>query len=174
MSLQRTDTGETSQPLRELQEMNERTRQETENALLKEALAISNEKSNDLIKQQNKLIAELRADIAGTESSLTDSVDRAVKEMQAETSKTERMRFELNGEVKKTISATVCDMKAEILKNVDSALNETKTQLAEAAKEIQRQKERMRGESKLRRFLLWAAPILLFVESVLLVVLLLR
>lgn len=65
-------------------------------------------------------------------------------------------------------------MKAEILKNVDFALAETKTQLAEAAKEIQRQKEQMRGESKLRGFLLWATPILLFVESVLLVVLLLR
>lgn len=174
MSLQRTDTGETSQPLRELQELNERTRQETENALLKEALAISNEKSNDLIRQQNKLIAELRADIAATEYSLTDNVNRAVKEMQAEASRTERMRFELNGEVRKTISATVCDMKAEILKNVDSALAETKTELTATAKEIQRQKERMRGESKLRRFILWSAPILLFVESVLIVVLLLR
>ena len=114
---------------------------------------MSHEKSNNLIERQNKLVAELRSDIAATEYSLTDTVNRAVKEIQAETSKTERMRYELNGEIRKTISITVCDMKAEILKSVDSALAETKKELTATAKEIAKQRKQLDIEGGFRKFL---------------------
>ena len=51
-------TGQQSKPLSELQRINEERRQQTENGLLKEALAISNEKCNSLIERQNMLVKD--------------------------------------------------------------------------------------------------------------------
>lgn len=155
----------------ELQELNERTRQETENALLKEALAISNEKSNDLIRQQNKLVAELRADIATTEYSLTDTVKRAVKEMQSATAKTERLNLEIAAQVRKTVSTSVNELKAEIAAGVNETLSKVKTKMERTEKEIARQRERLRVEGRLRKFFFWATPFLLLAQTIAIIIL---
>ena len=65
-------------------------------------------------------------------------------------------------------------MKAEILKSVDSALAETKTELTATAKEIEKQRKRLDIEGGFRKFLFWATPILLFAQCVLTAILLIR
>lgn len=65
MSLKNMETGQTATPLAMLQEMNEQDRQHIKTDLLKEALAISNEKCNKLIEMQNKLIEEIAGGYGG-------------------------------------------------------------------------------------------------------------
>ena len=57
------ETGQAATPLEQLQKINEIRKAETENGLLKEALAISNEKCNGLISKQNMLIADLTTSV---------------------------------------------------------------------------------------------------------------
>ena len=118
MSLKNMETGQTATPLTMLQEMNEQDRQHIKTDLLKEALAISNEKCNKLIEMQNKLIEEMRANMAVTEYDLTTTVDKAVREIKTETAKTEKLNESIGIQVKKAVSTSVNDMKAEMLINV--------------------------------------------------------
>ena len=90
MALPNIKTGQTATPLQQLQEINEERRQQTENGLLKEALAISNERCNTLVSLQNTLILDLTAsvnEIKGDNSfyakRLGESVQTAVREMRA-------------------------------------------------------------------------------------------
>ena len=59
MSLTRTDTGQTATPIAELEKRSNAYRDMTDNQLLREALAKSNERCNDLIERQNTLIEDL-------------------------------------------------------------------------------------------------------------------
>ena len=74
--------------------------------------------------------------------------------------------------VKSEIGRTVADAKAHALEQVDETLSEIKEQLKSTAKEIEREREDMRMESGFRKFMFWATPVLLFVQSVLLAILL--
>lgn len=119
------ETGQTATPLTMLQEMNEQDRQHIKTDLLKEALAISNEKCNKLIETQNKLIEEMRADMAVTEYDLTTTVDKAVREIKMETAKTEKLNESIGIQVKKAVSTSVNDMKVEMIINVRETLSKT-------------------------------------------------
>ena len=85
MPLQRTDTGETAAPLQQLQERNIIRVEQTDNALLKEALAVSNEKCNSLIKEQNTLVKEIRTGMSSLEMNLRYKITEAVIQMEKET-----------------------------------------------------------------------------------------
>lgn len=134
MSLKNMETGQTATPLAMLQEMNEQDRQHIKTDLLKEALAISNEKCNKLIEMQNKLIEEMRADMAATEYSLTTTVDKAVREIKMETAKTEKLNVSIGIQVKKAVSTSVNDMKAEMLINVRETLSKTQEEIRKTEK----------------------------------------
>ena len=170
MSLKNMETGQTATPLAMLQEMNEQDRQHIKTDLLKEALAISNEKCNKLIETQNKLIEEMRADMAATEYDLTTTVDKAVREIKTETAKTEKLNESIGIQVKKAVSTSVNEMKAEMLINVRDTLSKTQEEIRKTEKEMEQLRENIRFESGFRKFLLWLTPALLVVQTIVLAI----
>ena len=171
--MERKDTGATPVPLMRLQEMNEKDKQEIQTALLKEALAISNERSNSLIEQQNKLIEGMRSDIAMTEFELTETTEKAVREIKATAAKSERLNESIEAQVRKAVLTSANELKAEILASADKALTETREELKKTEKQIQKQREDMRMESGFRKFLFWATPVLLLAQTIALIIALL-
>ena len=165
MALPNIKTGQTATPLQQLQEINEERRQQTENGLLKEALAISNERSNSLIEQQNKLIEGMRSDIAMTEFELTETTEKAVREIKATAAKTERLNENIAMQVGKAVLTSANDMKAEMLLSVKETLSKTQEEIKQTEKAIEKQREDMRMESGFRKFLFWATPVLLLAQT---------
>ena len=165
MALPNIKTGQTATPLQQLQEINEEQRQQTENGLLKEALAISNERSNSLIEQQNKLIEGMRSDIAMTEFELTETTEKAVREIKATAAKTERLNENIAMQVRKAVLTSANDMKAEMLLSVKETLSKTQEEIKQTEKAIEKQREDMRMESGFRKFLFWATPVLLLAQT---------
>lgn len=156
-----------------LQEMNEKDKQEIQTALLKEALAISNERSNSLIERQNKLIEGMRSDIAITEFELTETTEKAVREIKATAAKTERLNESIAMQVRKAVLTSANELKAEILASTDKALTETREEMKKTEKQIQKQREDMRIESGFHKFLFWATPVLLLAQTIVLIIALL-
>ena len=171
--MERKDTGETPAPLMRLQEMNEKDKKDIQTALLKEALAISNERSNSLIERQNKLIEGMRSDIAMTEFELTETTEKAVREIKATAAKTERLNESIAMQVRKAVLTSANELKAEILASADKALTETREELKKTEKQIQKQREDMRMESGFRKFLFWAMPVFLLTQTIVLIIALL-
>ena len=171
--MERKDTGGTPAPLMRLQEMNEKDKQEIQKALLKEALAISNERSNSLIERQNKLIEGMRSDIAMTEFELTETTEKAVREIKATAAKSERLNESIEAQVRKAVLTSANELKAEILASADKALTETREELKNTEKQIHKQREDMRMESGFRKFLFWAMPVFLLTQTIVLIIALL-
>ena len=165
MALPNIKTGQTATPLQQLQEINEERRLQTENGLLKEALAISNERSNSLIEQQNKLIEGMRSDIAMTEFELMETTEKAVREIKTSAAKTERLNENIAMQVRKAVLTSANDMKAEMLLSVKETLSKTQEEIKQTEKAIEKQREDMRMESGFRKFLFWATPVLLLAQT---------
>lgn len=156
-----------------LQEMNEKDKKDIQTALLKEALAISNERSNSLIEQQNKLIEGMRSDIAMAEFELTETTEKAVREIKATAAKAERLNENIAMQVRKAVLTSANDMKAEVLLSVKETLSKTQEEIKQTAKAIEKQREDMRMESGFRKFLFWTTPILLLAQTIVLIIALL-
>ena len=156
-----------------LQEMNEKDKKDIQTALLKEALAISNERSNSLIEQQNKLIEGMRSDIAMAEFELTETTEKAVREIKATAAKTERLNENIAMQVGKAVLTSANELKAEVLSSVKETLSKTQEEIKKTDKAIEKQREDMRMESGFRKFLFWATPILLFAQTIMLIIALL-
>ena len=156
-----------------LQEMNEKDKQEIQTALLKEALAISNERSNSLIERQNKLIEDIHSNITLMGMDLTITIDKAVQAIRAEKEKTEKLNENIAMQVRKAVSTSANDMKAEMLLSVKDILSKTQEEIRKTEKSIEKQREDMRMESGFRKFLFWATPILLLVQTIVLIIALL-
>ena len=179
MSLKNLETGKTATPLEQLQKLNEIRRAETENGLLKEALAISNETCNGLISKQNMLIADLTTSVNEIKSDNSfylkrqnENVQSAVKEIREITQDERKFKAEVSQTIKSEIAQTVAEAKVHALEQVDETLSEIKEQLKSTAEEIERERKDMRIERGFRKFMFWATPVLLFVQSVLLAILL--
>ena len=179
MSLKNMETGQAATPLEQLQKINEIRRAETENGLLKEALAISNEKCNGLISKQNMLIADLTTSVNEIKSDnsfyakkLSENVQSAIREIREITQDERKFKAEVSQTIKSEIGRTVADAKAHALEQVDETLSEIKEQLKSTAKEIEREREDMKLIHGVRKFMFWATPVLLLVQSVLLAILL--
>ena len=180
MALKNLETGQAATPLEQLQKINEIRRAETENGLLKEALAISNEKCNGLISKQNTLIADLTTSVNVIESNndyyvkkLRESVQSAVKEICEITQDERKFKAEVSQSIKSEIGRTVADAKAHALEQVDETLSEIKEQLKTTAKEIEREREDMKLVHGFRKFLFWATPVLLLAQPIALIIALL-
>ena len=156
-----------------LQEMNEKDKQEIQTALLKEALAISNERSNSLIERQNKLIEDIHSNITLMGMDLTITIDKAVQAIRAEKEKTEKLNENIAMQVRKVVSTSANDMKAEMLLSVKDILSKTQEEIRKTEKSIEKQREDMRMESGFRKFLFWATPILLLAQTIVLIIALL-
>ena len=165
MALKNLETGQAATPLEKLQKINEVRRTETENGLLKEALAISNERSNSLIEQQNKLIEGMRSDIAMTKFELMETTEKAVRDIKTSAAKTERLNENIAMQVRKAVLTSANDMKAEMLLSVKETLSKTQEEIKQTEKAIEKQREDMRMESGFRKFLFWATPVLLLAQT---------
>ena len=174
-------TGQQSKPLSELQRINEERRQQTENGLLKEALAISNEKCNSLIERQNMLVKDLTESVSEIKSDnsfyakmLGESVQTAVREMRGITQGERQFKAEISQTIKREIAISVNEAKDYALKQVDETLTEVREQLKTTAKEIERERNDMKIERGLRKFMFWATPILLLAQTFAILFLILR
>ena len=175
------ETGQTATPLEQLQKINEIRRAETENGLLKEALAISNEKCNGLISKQNMLIEdlttsvnEIKSDNSNYAKKLNENVQNAVEEIREITQDERKFKAEISQTIKSEIGRTVAEAKAHALEQVDETLSEIKERLKSTAKEIEREREDMKLVHGVRKFMFWATPVLLFVQTITLIFLLLN
>ena len=167
--------------MEQLQKINEIRKAETENGLLKEALAISNEKCNGLISKQNMLIADLTTSVNEIKSDnsfylkkQSENVQNAVEEIREITQDERKFKAEISQTVKSEIGRTVADAKAHALEQVDETLSEIKEQLKTTAKEIEREREDMKLVHGVRKFMFWATPVLLLVQTITLIFLLLN
>ena len=113
MSLINRETVTTATPLQQLQEVNQNKKAELESGLLNEALAISNEKCNDLISRQNTLITVLTEKVknvsVGNEQNVSDlqeSVSCAVSEMKNLQDKTRTLNRTIATEINQAIKRT--------------------------------------------------------------------
>ena len=165
-------TGQQSKLLAELQRINEERRQQTENGLLKEALTISNERCNTLVSLQNTLILDLTESVNEIKSdngfyakNLSESVQAAVREMRGITQDERLFKAEVSRTIKSEITRTVAESKDYALKQVDETLAEVREQLKTTAKEIEHERNDMKLEHGFRKFLFWAAPILLLAQT---------
>ena len=172
MALPNIKTGQTATPLQQLQEINEERRQQTENGLLKEALAISNERCNTLVSLQNTLILDLTQSVNEIKSDnsfyakrLSESVQGAVKEIREIAQDERKLKSEVSQTIKSEIAQTVAEAKAHALKQVDETLDEVRRQLKATAQEIERERGDMKIEHGFRKFLFWATPVLLLAQT---------
>ena len=172
MALPNIKTGQTATPLQQLQEINEERRLQTENGLLKEALAISNERCNTLVSLQNTLILDLTAsvnEIKGDSGNyakrLSENVQSAVREIREITQDERKFKAELSQTIKSEITQTVAEAKNYALEQVDETLEEVRQQLKATAREIERERSDMKIERGFRKFLFWATPILLLAQT---------
>ena len=172
MALPNIKTGQTAAPLQQLQEINEERRQQTENGLLKEALAISNERCNTLVSLQNTLILDLTENVNEIKNDnsfyakkLSESMQSAVKEIREITQDERKFKAEVSQTIKSEITQTVAEAKNYALKQVDETLTEVREQLKATAQEIERERGEMKIEHGFRKFLFWATPILLLAQT---------
>ena len=181
MSLNRIDTGEAAPPLAQLQEMNEQKRTDLESSLLKEALAISNDKCNSLIGKQNTLIEGLTSTVSNLESEndwnvnkLRETISNAVSEiknLQAETrSLNNRVATETSQAIKRTTTTMENELQKTIAVQSGAVFAEVKKELDESKRLLESTREELRLQRGFRKFLFWATPILLLVQTVALIV----
>ena len=151
MSLTRTDTGQTAKPLEQLQEINESKRKELEDNLLKEALAISNEKCNSLIDRQNALIEDLTSTVEQVRKNNDEfqmkiryhalaALDRTTQLVEQE----REFKKQVSQEIAEAMKATADDVTIYAKCEMDKFTEEVKRQIAESAKEIEKQREEMK------------------------------
>ena len=177
MSLTRTDTGQAATPLEQIQEMNERKRLETENALLKEALMISNEKCNALIDRQNALIEDLtstveqvRRDNLENRVEIKRNLNTAVQEIRQITQEERQFKAEISSLTEKAMRISLNDILDCTKNGIEIATSVMNKQIAESAKEIEKQREEMRVQGGFRKFLFWATPILLVAQTIAIII----
>ena len=172
MALPNIKTGQTATSLQQLQEINEERRQQTENGLLKEALAISNERCNTLVSLQNTLILgltasvnEIKSDSGNYAKKLSESVQSAVMEIREIAQDERKFKAEVSQTIKSEITQTVAEAKAHALEQVDETLDKVRQQLKATAQEIERERGDMELVHGFRKFLFWATPVLLLAQT---------
>lgn len=106
----------------ELQRINEQRRTETENGLLKEALAISNENCKSLIERQNTLVADLTESVNEIKNDngfyvkrLDENVRNTVREIREITQEEREFKAEVSQTIKNEITRSVNEAKGYVL-----------------------------------------------------------
>ena len=180
MAVPNIKPGQPATPLQQLQELNEERRQQTENGLLKEALAISNERCNTLVSLQNTLILDLTASVNEIKSDnsfyakrLSEGVQSAVREIREIAQDERKFKAEVSQTIKSEIAQTVAEAKNYALERVDETLDEVRQQLKTSAQEIERERGDMKLVHGFRKFLFWVTPVLLLAQTIVLIIALL-
>ena len=179
MSLKRTDTGEAATPLSQLQEMNEEKKADLENSLLKEALAISNEKCNSLIERQNTLVEGLTTQVERVkesndwhEAQLESNTNRAIREIRQITESERTFKEQVGKEISAAARAVASEATGYVREQIDKSTQEARKELSACAEELSRQRREFQTQGLFRKILFWATPALLLVQTVILAFLL--
>ena len=188
------------------QELCEEVRQFTaqaREALLQQALAVSNEKCNSLISMQNVRIAELTQQVRSVEwqnelheRKLREDVERLSKDVKESN---RQLLNNLNGTLQK-ITTTVTGIESQVntatekatdaatktlnervnkaadnaVKKMDEQAKSLSQKVEEVEREVEKAKDEIRHESGFRKFFFWATPILLLAQAAISVFLLLK
>ena len=187
----------------ELCEEVKRLTAETREALLEQALAVSNEKCNGLILQLNARVTDLTRQVRSVKwmneelaSSLKDDAEKLTKEMKEENrNMLASMRITLQRitetvtkiqEIVNTTMAKATDEAGELLKEgvteaaddaafiIDEHSKALTKKVEELQKEVNKAREDIRLERGFRKFFFWLTPALLLLQSVMTAMLLLR
>jgi len=190
-------------PAAELCEEVKRLTAETREALLEQALAVSNEKCNGLILQLNARVTDLTRQVRSIKwmneelaSSLKDDAEKLTKEMKEENrNMLASMRITLQRitetvtkiqEIVNTTMAKATDEAGELLKErvteaadsaaetLDEYAKSMKKKVEALEKEVERAKDDIRFERGFRKFFFWVTPVLMLAQCVMTAILLLR
>ena len=176
---------------------------EVREALLQQALAVSNEKCNNLISRLNALTEDLtqqvknvRSSVNGLEWNLKEENDILLKKMKQQAEKAseslrekvqelKNLSIQIQAEVS-TATAKATDKASEIfvkrfnevaekaLQKIDEQANEIQKKVNAASKEIDGVKDDIHFERGFRKFMFWATPVLLLVQTIITAFLLLK
>lgn len=190
-------------PAAELCEEVKRLTAETREALLEQALVVSNEKCNGLILQLNARVMDLTRQVRSVKwmneelaSSLKDDAEKLTKEMKEENrNMLASMRITLQRitetvtkiqEIVNTTMAKATDEAGELLKErvteaadsaaetLDEYAKSMKKKVEALEKEVERAKDDIRFERGFRKFFFWVTPVLMLAQCVMTAILLLR
>ena len=187
----------------ELCEEVKRLTAETREALLEQALAVSNEKCNALISRLNARVEDLTQQVRSVKwmneelaSSLKDDAEKLTKEMKEENrNMLASMRITLQRitetvtkiqEIVNTTMAKATDEATALLKErialaaddasevIDAHAKELTKKVQSLEKEVDKAKEEIYYERGFRKFFFWLTPVLLLAQGIMTVILLLR
>lgn len=149
----------------------------TQGGLLQKALALSNEKCNNLVSRLNVQVLDLKLKVNDlTENNrkfvngLKENVESVTRRLERLTVNQTEMRERVTKEVQmataRAIELTITDFQ----KKIDESAKQVGVQLKETEKEIMKLKEDVSFERGFRRFLFWATPALLLVQSIIMII----
>ena len=149
----------------------------TQGGLLQKALALSNEKCNNLVSRLNVQVLDLKLKVndltennAKFVNGLKENVESVTRRLERLTVNQTEMRERVTKEVQtataRAIELTITDFQ----KKIDESAKQVGVQLKETEKEIMKLKEDVSFERGFRRFLFWATPALLLVQSIIMII----
>ena len=149
----------------------------TQGGLLQKALALSNEKCNNLVSRLNVQVLDLKLKVndltennAKFVNGLKENVESVTRRLERltfnQTEMTERVTKEVQTATARAIELTITDFQ----KKIDESAKQVGVQLNETENEIIRLKEDVSFERGFRKFLFWATPALLLVQSIIMII----
>ena len=153
----------------------------TQGGLFQKALALSNEKCNNLIRQQTLLIEDLTRQVKNVKESnyenvrnLTDKVESVTKRLETLINQQATMKAETVQEVQRVADNVIKEGIDLFSAKVSETTEEVKDKLKDTENEIEQAKSDIHFERGFRKFLFWATPILLAFQTAISIFLLLR
>ena len=190
-------------PALELCEEVKRLTAEAREAMLLKSLAVSNEQCNDLVLRLNVRVEELTQQVKNVElynerleRKLKESVEKLIDDVKRSNHRlAKEIEFSLNQiteavtEIERLVSTAMgkaIDSATKLLNDrvkdatdmavakINEGAEGLNKELRKTKEEIQKQREEMQVEGGFRKFMFWATPILLFAQSIVMTLLLLR
>ena len=153
----------------------------TQGGLFQKALALSNEKCNNLIRQQTLLIEDLTRQVKNVKESncenvrnLTDKVESVTRRLETLINQQATMKAETVQEVQRVADKVIKEGIDLFSAKVSETTEEVKDKLKDTENEIEQAKTDIHFERGFRKFLFWATPILLAFQTAISIFLLLR
>lgn len=153
----------------------------TQGGLFQKALALSNEKCNNLIRQQTLLIEDLTRQVKNVKESnyenvrnLTDKVESVTRRLETLINQQATMKAETVQEVQRVADNVIKEGIDLFSAKVSETTEEVKDKLKDVENEIEQAKSDIHFERGFRKFLFWATPILLAFQTAISIFLLLR
>lgn len=190
-------------PAQELCEQVDLFTAEARESLLQKALAVSNEKCNGLILRLNVLIEELTRQVKSVKLSVYDvevrmkeyneivlgrmkfQAENMLNELKEKVRELKELSTQIQAEVsiataratdeaEKVLTERINEMADDVIQKVNASTAVITEKVKTAEQELSRVKEDIHYERGFRKFMFWATPVMLFVQTVLTVFLLLK